>query len=449
MKREFAVPIVTVIIVIVLITGFLSTQWTAPNDKAPDAYVGVAYCGNTVADGKALIDKVKGYSNLFVLQSGVLQRDFESVNELGDYAISKGMYFLPYFGVFIQDTFTVWLEEAKQRWGDHLLGVYYSDEPGGKMLDDYVEFTDLNTGNSITKTRYGDIFVQQTDGVMINYKFDGPIHLYQPSSGSDVNDEAFFYPNGTVEIVKEASNGFSYQTYDQLEEIRPFKTLNETAQRFYDRDTNIAYLKNMTAVFTSDYGLHWFDYCAGFDVVLGQIGWNMFFDQQMALLRGAAELQNKEWGVVITWRYQTPPYLDNKTTIYNQLQTAYECGAKYFVVFDYYDPEDDNPYGTMQEEHFQAVELFWKNVVNYPNVVQGSVKADAVVILPANYGYGGRWMEDHIWGIFAPDNQTRQIWNTMQSALQEHGLQTDIVYADSRFPLIHQYKNIYNCNEFS
>jgi hypothetical protein len=153
-------------------------------------------------------------------------------------------------------------------------------------------------------------------------------------------------------------------------------------------------------------------------------------------------MQKKDWGVFITWKYQSPPYLDAGEEIVNQLTTAYECGAKYYVVFDYYE-ENSGPYGTMLEEHFKAMELFWKNIVKNPNVVQGSVKADSVIVLPANYGYGGRWGEDHIWGIFIADNQTRQIWNLMQSVLQEHGLQTDIVYADAGFPLPKYYQNIF------
>jgi hypothetical protein len=48
-----------------------------------------------------LIDKVKGYTNLFVLQCGQLQRSLESVDELGDYAVSSGLYFLPYFGNYL------------------------------------------------------------------------------------------------------------------------------------------------------------------------------------------------------------------------------------------------------------------------------------------------------------------------------------------------------------
>src|SRR4030065_1857727 len=114
-----------------------------------------------------MIDKAKGYTNVFVLQSGELQRDFESVNQLGDYAVAAGMRFLPYFGTYIKQPFSSWLETAKQRWGDRLLGVYYGDEPGGKMLDDYVEFEKTVDGDSISKTRYGDVKVEKQDGVGI------------------------------------------------------------------------------------------------------------------------------------------------------------------------------------------------------------------------------------------------------------------------------------------
>ncbi|MCL4430276.1 MAG: hypothetical protein M1167_05945, partial [Chloroflexi bacterium] len=326
MKRIYASATAVMVIVTVLSAALLVTKFDF-SSKPTDAYVGVAYCGNTVADGKMLIDKVKGYTNLFVLQSGLLQRDFASVDELGDYAVSAGMYFLPYFGTYIQASFSSWLESAKERWGDHFLGVYYADEAGGKMLDDYVLFEDSATGDKITKTEYGDVFVQQPNGVQINYDLNGVIHLYEPSN-TDINSEATFYPNGTVDIVKAAPNGFSYHSYQQLQSIRPFKDINETAQRFVDRDKNsIDYLKNNTKVFTSDYGLYWFDYLSGYDVVLSQIGWNLTLNQQIAQIRGAAQAQGKEWGAVITWKYQQPPYLDNGTEILSQMRTAYESGA--------------------------------------------------------------------------------------------------------------------------
>ncbi|MCW4003890.1 MAG: hypothetical protein NWE95_08275 [Candidatus Bathyarchaeota archaeon] len=448
MKKTYIGVVAVFVIVIVLLSGLLLTGYNfSPKPKTPTAYVGIAYCGDNVAQGKQLIDKVKGYTNLFVLQSGLLQRDLASVNELGDYAVAAGMYFLPYFGVLIQESFSVWLESAKAKWGDHLLGVYYGDEPGGKMLDDYVEYEDVATGDSITKTKYGDIVVKKPDGIVINYQLDGNILLSEPApanSGSDINSEALFYANGTVKVIRSVPNGFSYQTYQQLQNIRPFKDIDETAQRFCARDKdNIEFLKNLTKVFTSDYGLYWFDYLAGYDVVLGQLGWNLSVTQQLSLMRGAANTQQKDWGVFITWKYQTPPYLDNGTEIFNQLKTSYECGAKYFVSFNYYDSEAGT-YGTMQDEHFQALNLFWHDVVENSQVTQGSLKAEFAVVFPKNYGWGTRWAEDKVWGIFKADEETQRIWELMQATLKEHGLKVDIVFSDSEFPAATRYQNIYS-----
>jgi hypothetical protein len=51
--------------------------------------------------------------------------------------------------------------------------------------------------------------------------------------------------------VKASSNGFSYKSYQQLQNIRPFKTVEDTKHRFFERDqANIAFLTNQTRVFT-------------------------------------------------------------------------------------------------------------------------------------------------------------------------------------------------------
>ena len=449
MKRAFTAIALILVIAVAMFIGILLARNDSPKDSEnPQAYVGVAYCGNSVAQGKQMIDKVKGYTNLFVLQSGLLERDFTSVDELGDYAVAAGMYFLPYFGTFVQSSFSVWLETAKQKWGTHLLGVYYADEPGGKMLDGNVEFKDAVTGDTITKTTYGDIAVQKSNGIVINYQLGGTIHLYEPNSNSDMSEETF-YPNGTIQVVKSAATSFSFSSYQELLDIKPFTDLNDTAQRFNDRDkNNIEFLKaNSTKVFTSDYALYWFDYLSGYDVVLSQVGWNLTLNQQIALMRGAANLQNKSWGIVITWKYQQPPYLANGSEILSQMRTAYECGAKYFVLFDYYVDSNNSVYGTMTEDHFQALKSFWNDVVNDPQVVQGSIKADSVLVLPQNYGWGTRWDGDKIWGIFLSDAKTHQIWDLMQASLSKHGFNFDIVYNDTQYPLTKNYQNVYSTDD--
>jgi hypothetical protein len=88
--------------------------------------------------------------------------------------------------------------------------------------------------------------------------------------------------------------------------------------------------------------------------------------------------------------------------------TAYESGAKYLVLFNYYD-SDNATYRNMKDEHFQALESFWNNVIKNPEEIRGLIKADSVLVLPKNYGCGDRWEEDKIWGIFKADQQTSQI----------------------------------------
>ncbi len=436
-KTAFAAII---LIIIIVLSAVVFVHYGIQDSANPPAFVGVSYGGNSVVEGKQLIDRVKSYSNLFVLQSGSLQRDFDAVNELGDYAVSCGMYFLPYFGNYIESSFSVWLDSAKERWGSHLIGVYYSDELGGKMLDDYSEYDDLLTGDSITKTRYGDIVVEKSDGTVIHYELNGVINLFEPNRGGQ---EVYttYYSNGTI-IVKQ-SGVLASTTYQQLLDARPFKDVDEVADRFLCRNKDdIGFLKNRTTVFSSDYALYWFDYQAGYDVMLAQIGWNISLNQQISLCRGAATVQNKSWGVVITWKYNSAPYLDSGSEIFTQLKTSYECGAKYFVLFNFYEEGQSNPYGTLKDEHFEALQNFWNNVVKNPSIVQGSIKADSVLVLPQNYGWGMRWKSDTIWGIFKADSTTSELWDLLQDNLGIHEWNLDIIYEDSAFSLPTQYENV-------
>lgn len=62
-------------------------------------YIGVTFGGNTTADAKLLIDKVKDCTNLFILASGNLQRNNTAMDEIGDYAVASGLHFVVYFGI--------------------------------------------------------------------------------------------------------------------------------------------------------------------------------------------------------------------------------------------------------------------------------------------------------------------------------------------------------------
>ena len=128
MKRVVVLAVVAVLLV-TSITAVLVTR------NLQEFYVGVTFCGDNVADAKLLIDEVKDYTNLFVLQSGPLQSNRSAIVEIGDYAIDAGMKYLVYFGSDKPWLLKWWNDEYDGHWGSGFLGVYFGDEFGGKMLD--------------------------------------------------------------------------------------------------------------------------------------------------------------------------------------------------------------------------------------------------------------------------------------------------------------------------
>jgi hypothetical protein len=385
LKKSLAslILIVTVLLAAVLGSFFFLNQSQSQAVNAEKGYVGVAFCGNTASEARLLIDRVKSYTNLLVLQSGPVSRNETATNEICDYAVQAGLSIVVYFGdlnprVLTNETIwrVDWVNSARQRWGERLLGVYYYDEPGGIWLD--------------------------TDWSQL------------PRA---------FMPNSTYDSV---------------------------AARFirgFQRDPGTVQLKNNSIpIFVSDYALYWFDYLSGYDVVLAEVGWNRSLPQDIAMLRGAAHMQNKDWGVMIGWKYTVPPYLDTGENIYSQMVDAYRAGAKYIVVFNY--PQlDGNACGVMTDEHFDALEHFWNDVVNNSTVVRGSTAAEAALVLPKNYGWGMRNPEDRIWGFWGPDDKSSQVWTISRTLFDRYGLHLDIVYDDPNFPFEDQYPKVYYWNQ--
>jgi hypothetical protein len=194
--------------------------------------------------------------------------------------------------------------------------------------------------------------------------------------------------------------------------------------------------------FTSDYALYWFDYIGGYDTVFAEFGSNQSAAQAITFDRGAAQMQNKTWGAIITWTYDQPPYIENASAMYNDLVTGYIAGAKYEIVFDY--PQiQNNPYGILTDEHFSALENFWNKI---PTLKVNNAP-DVALVLPHNYGWAMRNQQDLIWGVWKPDNTSEQIWNISRKLLSEYGLNLDIVYDDQQFPVQGKYQQIYFWNQ--
>jgi len=118
-------------------------------------------------------------------------------------------------------------------------------------------------------------------------------------------------------------------------------------------------------LFTSDYALYWFDYLGGYDVVLAQLGWNYSRQLNIALCRGAATVHDRDWGVIVTWTYNEPPYLGSGEELFDACMhvLAYENGARYALVFD---SDENYTHSTLSQEHLDALERFWQYTKEHP-----------------------------------------------------------------------------------
>ena len=156
-------------------------------------------------------------------------------------------------------------------------------------------------------------------------------------------------------------------------------------------------------------------------------------------------MQNKDWGITITWSNSTlpPPYLGPADEIYDQMLTAYKSGAKYELIFDYPTYPEGNPYGILNDTYFNAFEKFWKDIHSMPSETQGMLKPETALVLPNNYGWGLRSPNDKIWGAWGPDAQSPQIWNISRVLLSKYSYSLDIIYDDSFYPIGNKYSQVY------
>ena len=502
MKKRLAMSLSAALIVVITVSAFLAYRGFSDSSNQPSSakpfYLGVTYCGNSTAEAAQLIEQVKGYTNLFVVQSGPLEENFPAMEQILDYAVRAGLYVMAYYGGSADaSNITALLSVAQAQWGSHFLGVYYGDEPGGKMLD-----SDIDLGN-VSKSTYGVMTTQftNTSQTEIIFKSNGTIDVVSANyteqsisqimlqlnitvyssngtithqmgdmplnfgtfaligdfltNGTLIDLPGFqtltFQPDGKVQDQNGTDvpgmGGISQFTpYSQLWDSRPLQTYVQAAAAFVDaQQTYTGWLHNQSSVriFTSDYGLYWFDYLGGYDAVLTELCGNQTDAQALALARGAADMQGKLWGAMLTWQTSVAPYLSTGDEMYNEMLSAYQEGATYIAVFNY-SPQGDGA-GLLQPEHFAALHRFWTNVVQSHEV--GRVKAEDVLVLPSNYGWGMRRPDDTIWGIWQADNDSAQVWITLQSALARDGAKLDVVYDGAVRPMMSQYKQIIYWNQ--
>jgi hypothetical protein len=364
---------VSILVVSVILTLFYVFSQVEKEKSKKEFFFGVSYGQNSFEEAKNIIDKVKNYTNLFIINSYPLTYNNTNPNELNkicDYAAKSDLHFIVYFFSFLAGNWQQeWLDTARKNWGEKFLGVYLRDEPGG----------------------------------------------YQIENGDFIN--GLTYAEASKNFVEAISSSRSMEI-----------------------------LKNKTVkVFTSDFGLYYYDYLAGYDTVFAEFGWNNSRIRQIGLCRGAAKIMNKDWGAIITWTYMSPPFIGSGEEIYEDMLTAYSSGAKYVVIFDYSKNPIDGKYGILTDEHFEAMEQFW-HYINSESDNISIINGKFAYKLPNYYGSALRYVDDKIWGIWDADKNSTKIWENLIDLEKKHGLELDIIYDDPRFDIKNSYQIIYYWN---
>ena len=379
MKTKYI--LITILLVLLLIVpvflyyGFLAE--TPVKGEPSGLFVGVDVAFDNVAEIKMLVDEISPYTNTIVIGSTGITHDMAKLDDICQYVYDRSFYFMIYaHPINDPDALVIqreWVLDAKPRWGDHFLGLYAFDEPGGRQLDN------------------------------ASYKV--------------VHDDEWFADN--YDNYTEAADKYVNTAFVKLHHL------------IEDQMGGID-----LPLFTSDYALYWFDYKASYDVVFAEFAWNISRHINVALCRGAANIQNRDWGVMITWTYTPPPnrltYLESGEELYTDLVLAYENGAKYILVFD---TNENYTHSTLQPGHLDALKRFWRYATDNPR--PSEPPGDRVAyVLPKDYAYGFRRPDDKIWGLWDADdyNDSFKINKEVGSLIRKYQNRLDIIYDDGLEP---------------
>jgi len=356
-----------------LVVSLLGYIWICQEGESAstDIFVGVEMAYDGVEDAKKLIDRTKDYTNLFVIGTPDITHNVTKLDEVSQYAIDAGLNLILFMYPTEKAAFdqAQWLADARAKWGDRFLGVYAYDEWGGNQLD----------------ATYGDE----------NYWK----RLVEEGKASSYTEAANMYVN----------------------------RLRNEVLSYYEKKMETGDLKR----FTADYALYWFTYEGGYDVLLAEFGWNHSRPLNIALARGAATMQDKDWGAIITWTEKNEPHIGSGDELYYDMILAYLSGAKYIVVFNY--PNLVSPYGLLTDEHFDALQRFWNYAINHPlHEIYGPESKRIAYVLPKDYGWGFRGSLDKVWGLWV-DPLSEQIGKDVDYLLHSNHLGVDIIYDDPKY----------------
>src|SRR4030067_2612799 len=128
--------LIAVFLLLVLLLAFIiAALLLKPKETENDVFIGIEVGFANVDEIKSFVDEVKGYVNLIIVSDLNITRNATVLYDVFDFLHARNLYFIPFMSLleFVDDP--DFFQVARQRWGEHFLGVYTFDEPGGKQFD--------------------------------------------------------------------------------------------------------------------------------------------------------------------------------------------------------------------------------------------------------------------------------------------------------------------------
>jgi hypothetical protein len=394
------------LIALVAASMFLIWNQATPAAVAnSDVYVGIdaAYDNDTLT---SLINQVSDYTNLFIVGCTSITENQTKLDNTCQYLYDHGLSFIVY--------------------QDAPISVYNS-------VNAYANRTrPLNSTNAPFPQRTGNFTEQRPPA-----NFTRPYGVPTVSNWTQTAKERWgskflgiYYIDEVAGRQLDLASGW-VEVQNASDYIDAANQFNQTVSRSVQwlRD---GYSDGQTLnLFSSDYALYQFDYNAGYDVILAQLGWNYSRQLNIALCRGAATAANKDWGVIITWEYTQAPYLESGSRLYDDMVLAYNNGAKYITIFD---SNKEYTQSVLTADQLNTIKEFWQYTKEHPRS-QSSSSDRVAFVLPEAYGYGFRGPTDSIWGLWPSDTYSTKLSIAVGEKLAEYGEKLDIVYNQTQLAI--------------
>jgi len=82
----------------------------------------------------------------------------------------------------------------------------------------------------------------------------------------------------------------------------------------------------------------------------------------------------------------------------------------------------------LTQEHFDALKDFHNYVANHAPRNADYHEVTTAYVLPADYGFGFRYPQDSIWGLWSSNDTTQKIYSDVEALIAQKRTGFDVVY---------------------